>query len=29
VQMNLLQLNVDGSMGGLNMPPGFYYLWRP
>ncbi|MEM1355575.1 MAG: signal peptide peptidase SppA [Planctomycetota bacterium] len=28
-QVNLLQLNMDGSMGGLNIPPGFYYLWRP
>lgn len=29
MQVNLLQLNMDGSMGGMDMQPGFYYLWRP
>ena len=28
-QINLLQLNLDGSIGGLNAPAGFYYLWQP
>lgn len=28
-QINLLQLNLDGSPGGLGSPSGFYYLWRP
>lgn len=28
-QINLLQLNLDGPMGGLNAPSGFYYLWQP
>lgn len=28
-QVNLLQLNLGGDLGGLNVPAGFYYLWRP
>ncbi|MFI4861961.1 MAG: signal peptide peptidase SppA [Phycisphaerales bacterium JB063] len=28
-QINLLQLNLDGTLGGLASPSGFYYLWRP
>ena len=28
MQMNLVQLNFDG-LGILDMPVGFYYLWRP
>jgi len=28
-QINLLQLNLDGPLGGLNAPSGFYYLWQP
>lgn len=28
-QINLLQLNLGGSLGGLGSPAGFYYLWRP
>ncbi|MEM9419551.1 MAG: signal peptide peptidase SppA [Planctomycetota bacterium] len=28
-QINLLQLNLDGTLGGMASPSGFYYLWRP
>jgi len=28
-QVNLLQLNLDGSLGGMTTPSGFYYLWQP
>ena len=28
-QINMLQLNLGGSLGGLNAPSGFYYLWQP
>ena len=27
-QINLLQMNLD-TLGGLDAPAGFYYLWRP
>lgn len=28
-QVNLLQLNIAGGVGGFDMPVGVYYLWRP
>ena len=28
-QINLAQLNLNGEGGGLGLPVGFYYLWRP
>jgi protease IV len=28
-QINLMQLNLTGSLPGLDMPVGVYYLWRP
>jgi len=28
-QINLMQLNMNGSIPGFDMPVGVYYLWRP